>query len=107
MEGDTLLYEDKFVKIYKDRFEISTYYLPFGTARTVMMCDIISAKTNDELNLGILQMKGWGMGLSTIWWALDASRTQLNIMGARNTCIVLLVKDESTEKVVSFLYTDL
>jgi len=35
---------------------------------------ILSVKTDKELGLGLLEMKGWGMGLSNIWFACNLSR---------------------------------
>jgi len=73
-----ILYDDEFVTIHKNHgVIIKWYYFPIASSKTIPWKDIHSAAIAFDLDLGILEYKGWGMALSPIWWACDLGRTEM------------------------------
>ena len=68
---DTSLYEDKFVCVSSDGLQIKWYYFPFASSRTVAWNSIESINKEP---ISFLKSKGWGMGLSLVWYACDLQR---------------------------------
>ncbi len=64
---------NEFVKCYSDHLVIHLYYFPYGN-KTIKYKNIRSCELLRMSDLNILQTKGWGMGLSSIWWHCDLSR---------------------------------
>mmetsp|Transcript_3479 Transcript_3479/g.9765 ORF Transcript_3479/g.9765 Transcript_3479/m.9765 type:complete len:153 (+) Transcript_3479:1097-1555(+) len=71
----TTLYEDKFVCITEDGVEIKWYYFPCGTSKFIAFEDIKCFRLEP---ISLLKSKGWGMGLSNVWYACDLLRQMSN-----------------------------
>jgi len=70
------------------------YYFPAGK-KTIHFKDIVSIKTNVDLNLSFLDYKGWGMALNNIWWSCDIRRSNpVHTL----TCFVIEKRGDSTRK---------
>ncbi|CAE7230355.1 unnamed protein product [Symbiodinium pilosum] len=97
MAASAPLYQDKFVQIFADHISIKSYYFPFCRGRTINIGDApVSWTTDKELGLGMVDRKGWGMGLNNIWWAPDRVREWP--MGPRHLCIVITVEGDTFRK---------
>ncbi|KAJ3329527.1 hypothetical protein HDU93_000892 [Gonapodya sp. JEL0774] len=99
-EPSELIYEDKYCQIYHDRLVIKGYYFPIAGSKTVNFTQIESIHTNGELGLSSFEMKGWGMGFSTIWCACDTGRFGVELTGLRAgmELVVVKVKDDWCRK---------
>ncbi|CAG8727890.1 21140_t:CDS:2 [Gigaspora margarita] len=69
------LYSDGYITVTSKELIIKNYYFPFAGSLTIPLTEIISVDNADDLNLGLLSMKEWGMPLSNIWFALDFTRS--------------------------------
>ena len=67
----SLLYEDKFVRLTEESVELKWYYFPFGTSKVIPWSDIESFQLEP---VSLMKSKGWGMGLSNVWYACDLLR---------------------------------
>eukprot|EP01113_Clastostelium_recurvatum_P025164 TRINITY_DN3025_c0_g1_i1.p1 TRINITY_DN3025_c0_g1~~TRINITY_DN3025_c0_g1_i1.p1 ORF type:complete len:134 (-),score=22.22 TRINITY_DN3025_c0_g1_i1:147-548(-) len=75
---EKIFYEDEGVRVNEKGVEILKYYFPVAAASKVIPWkEIKSIHTDEELNLDRLSYKGWGMGLSSIWWAWGPNRSQV------------------------------
>ncbi|RIB16510.1 hypothetical protein C2G38_2038524 [Gigaspora rosea] len=74
-EIDEHLYSDVFITVTSKELIIKNYYFPFAASLTIPLTEIISVDNADDLNIGLLSMKEWGMALSNIWFALDFTRS--------------------------------
>ncbi|CAG8696611.1 9097_t:CDS:2 [Dentiscutata erythropus] len=74
---DPTLYSDKFITVTSKNLIIKNYYFPFAGSLTIPLTEIDSVDNAEDLNLWMLSMKEWGMGLSNIWFALDFTRSFL------------------------------
>lgn len=64
-----VLYDDKYVRLTETHLIIKCYYFPLGTPKCIRYEDIEECVTDKEYGVTMLGTKGWGMGLSSIWWA--------------------------------------
>jgi len=99
------LYQDSFVKVYKDEVVIHTYYFPIGTSKTVSTKDIkhVYYKQHGFFK-DIGKVKDWGMSFSPIWWACHIGRN----WGTNGYNVVLdngssIKKGFSVERITDFL----
>lgn len=67
----SLLYEDKYVRITEEGVTIRRYFFPTFQSTTVPWSAI---KCFQLEPVNFLKSKGWGMGLSNVWWAMDLGR---------------------------------
>eukprot|EP01124_Arcella_intermedia_P009985 TRINITY_DN16552_c0_g2_i9.p1 TRINITY_DN16552_c0_g2~~TRINITY_DN16552_c0_g2_i9.p1 ORF type:complete len:158 (-),score=45.82 TRINITY_DN16552_c0_g2_i9:319-792(-) len=89
-----LLYKDEFVVLDEDGITIDMYFFPGGSKR-IHYHRLERVQTDKEMGLTVFEYKGWGMGLSPIWWALDMAR----MLGPSiYTGIILTVHDDSIKK---------
>jgi len=71
----TVLYRDRFIEVTDEGVTIFLYYFPFGNSKFLPFHSIVAVNdAKADLNLNILAYKGWGMGLSNIWWAMRFGR---------------------------------
>jgi hypothetical protein len=82
-------YHDKFCKIDEKGVELYHYYLPIKGSTHIKWSSIEDVHTTEELDLDRIQVRGWGMGLSSIWWAvgLDYRSQILGIVPDHNIVI--------------------
>jgi len=95
------LYKDKYVQIFSDRVEIFKYFFPLATSKVILMNDISRVDSDKELKLPALHYKGWGMGVTNIWWAMDYSRENIRKVfnnDKGNTCLIFEVQGSSFRK---------
>eukprot|EP01119_Soliformovum_irregulare_P021819 TRINITY_DN733_c0_g1_i1.p1 TRINITY_DN733_c0_g1~~TRINITY_DN733_c0_g1_i1.p1 ORF type:complete len:130 (-),score=30.95 TRINITY_DN733_c0_g1_i1:171-560(-) len=74
-----VLYEDKWIRIGQDYIELKYYYFPIGTTKIIPLSLIKTFYNAQDAKLNWLGVKGWGMGLSNIWWSWGR-RTQLPLI---------------------------
>ena len=67
----SLLYEDKYVRITEEGITIRRYYFPTFQSKFVPWSAIKCFRLEP---VNFFKSKGWGMGLSNVWWALDLGR---------------------------------
>jgi len=80
MDSVPALYEDKYVRIDTFGVQIKNYYFPTAQRKKILFNKIKGVFTAEELNLSLLDYKGWGMGLSNIWWAIGSRRKLKNLV---------------------------
>lgn len=66
-----VFYEDKFVKVTPESLILKWYYFPYGNAKTIPFGDI-EAFLREPISC--VSAKGWGMGMSNVWYACDMQR---------------------------------
>lgn len=69
----TGVYEDEFIKICETGITLHLYYFPYGS-KTILWKEL----KNVHFMSGKGNYRGWGMGLSSIWWACDMGRPFTN-----------------------------
>jgi hypothetical protein len=89
-----VVYEDSYIRVFQDRIQIFHYYFPIGTSKTIYYSDIEWVKTDEEMKLGVLQFKAWGMGLANIWWPLDFHRSPC--VSGKSPQLIIKLKGWST-----------
>eukprot|EP00029_Vermamoeba_vermiformis_P010355 TRINITY_DN5402_c0_g1_i1.p1 TRINITY_DN5402_c0_g1~~TRINITY_DN5402_c0_g1_i1.p1 ORF type:complete len:128 (+),score=18.10 TRINITY_DN5402_c0_g1_i1:78-461(+) len=94
----TLLYKDDYVSLDEQGITIHWYYFPFGQSKRIHYEDISKVTTNKALGLEWLDHKGWGMGLTDIWWALDMKRSEFVGTNDKPVSIVIQTKSEKLRK---------
>ena len=84
---DNVLYEDKFVSIFKDHLLIKWYVFPFASSKRIDFTPALTVTTDKALKYSAKDYKVWGTALifNNVWWACDCSRfssnpTYLNIV---------------------------
>lgn len=87
---DEKVYSDKYISIYTSKIVLKLYYFPFGS-KTIHFDDVEWVQSASSLGLGVLEMKGWGMGMSMIWWACHLSRG----FSSRSSQFVIKLKNKS------------
>ncbi|KXS14800.1 hypothetical protein M427DRAFT_155701 [Gonapodya prolifera JEL478] len=94
------LYEDDHCVIYSDTLVIKSFYFPVPSSKTIKFVDIESIQTHEEAGLSWMGMKGWGMGVSDIWWSCDWSRGMIQLTGPAPdlTLVVVRVKGDAIRK---------
>jgi hypothetical protein len=83
------IYEDEYLKITDEQIEIKYYYFPCG-AKKIHFSQIESFGRASEYGIDFFDGKAWGMGLSSVWWALG-SVTRSNNM---NEQLIIQVKNK-------------
>ena len=66
-----VLYEDKFVKLTTESLILKWYFFPCGNQKNIPFGDV-EAFLREPISC--LSSKGWGMGLSDVWYACDMPR---------------------------------
>ena len=66
-----VLYEDRFVKVTTESLILKWYFFPSCGKKTIPFGDI-EAFLREPIS--VLASKGWGMGLSNVWYACDMPR---------------------------------
>jgi hypothetical protein len=96
-----VLFKDSNCTVYKDSITIHLYYFPFGD-KHIDFSSIQHISTGEQEGLSPIEMKGWGMGLSDVWWSADLKQrglfVQLNGVADGITPVIIKVKNESTRK---------
>jgi hypothetical protein len=64
------LYEDEYVRLDNTEIHIKRYYFPFASAKKLAYSEIADFGTAERMGIDFWGMKGWGMGFSSIWWAI-------------------------------------
>ncbi|WZN66100.1 hypothetical protein HKI87_14g76630 [Chloropicon roscoffensis] len=67
----SLLYEDQYVKITDEGVEIKWYYFPTAQSKFIAFSDVKCFRLEPK---NLFTSKGWGMGMSNVWWACDTIR---------------------------------
>jgi len=82
-----VLYKDDFVTLTSDILSIHNYYFPTASTKSIPLSSIVSY---DDSETSFFRMKGWGMGLSLCWWAMDLGRQfESSGGGGRNLQVTL------------------
>ena len=66
-----VLYEDRFVKVTTESLILKWYFFPCGNQKTIPFGDV-EAFLREPISM--LSSKGWGMGLSNVWYSCDMER---------------------------------
>jgi len=69
-EEKQVFYEDRFVRVSDGGIRVFHYFFPTARSKFVTWEKLHGFHTDQELGLGFGDYKGWGMGLSPIWWAI-------------------------------------
>jgi len=71
--ANPVIYEDGHVLINTAQrvIVIHNYFFPTASDKVIPFDSVESVRSDLELNLGIVAYKTWGMGLASIWWALN------------------------------------
>jgi hypothetical protein len=87
----TVLFEDEYACVTQTHLRIKRYHFPFMNAKEILIKDIVEVVRGDQAGLGILDMKGWGMGVSPIWWACYLKRRVSEL----NNDVIVTIRDAS------------
>ena len=82
------LYEDEYVRLDETSVTIRYYYFPLGGDNIILRESIQEIQALE--NPSIFETKMWGMGLSSVWWALG---WKLNIEAPRKLFVLRSIDD--------------
>ncbi|KAJ2809038.1 hypothetical protein H4S07_003281 [Coemansia furcata] len=64
----TALYEDKYLRVTKQGITVHRYYFPLMNDKFIPWDQIEYVKFAKDLGVRWYALKGWGTGMSDIWW---------------------------------------
>ena len=82
------LYEDEYVRLDETSVTIRYYYFPLGGDNIILRESIQEIQALE--NPSIFETKTWGMGLSSVWWALG---WKLNIEAPKKLFVIRIIDD--------------
>jgi hypothetical protein len=88
------VYEDQHLRIDGTGITIFHYYFPVAVSKFVAWSELEAVNIFPSERVDFLYVKGWGMSLNPIWWALDLSRK----FSSEGTLLVLKTKDDRIRK---------
>jgi hypothetical protein len=86
------LYQDKFCSLNSTNLTVFNSFERLGASHVISITDIEWISDGRDLNLGRWDLKGWGIGLSTITWARDMNRSPILPTGNPDFKKLIVVK---------------